>query len=206
MMNPIIALKMAELEAAVAAQVFLSAEAVNPVLHSVQSVAPWVLQLAMVVTQLVEVALAMCREKPVLQVPQTSAEVWVSQLARGVKQSPITVFPVPAVAVFGAVQAVQAVACPAAAQVFTGQVVQVAAPAAEKEPAAQSVQVGETPPAPYLPAVQAVHPASIRVMYPALHLAHLASSPETPPSLHLSHPFGAVARAPVQVVDWVLMN
>ena len=87
MMNPIIALKTAELEAAVAAQVFLSAEAVNPVLHSVQSVAPWVLQFAMVVTQVVEVALAMCREKPVLQVAQTSAEVWVSQLARGVKQS-----------------------------------------------------------------------------------------------------------------------
>ena len=185
MMNPIIALKMAELEAAVAAQVFLSAEAVNPVLHSVQSMAPWVLQLAMVVTQVVEVALAMCREKPVLQVPQTSAEVWVSQLARGVKQSEAAVFPVPAVAVFGAVQAVQ-----------------VPAPAADQEPAAHTAQTGATPPAPDLPATQAVHPVVVRVSCPAKHFAHSPAAV----SLHLSHPFGAVARPPVQAAVWVLMN
>jgi hypothetical protein len=59
MMNPIIALKIAEFEAAAAAvQVFLSDDAVKVAMHSVQSVAPWVLQLAMVVTQVAEVALA----------------------------------------------------------------------------------------------------------------------------------------------------
>jgi hypothetical protein len=99
------------------------------------------------------------------------------------------------------VQAVQAVGCPAAAQVLTGQVVQVVAPAAEKEPAAQLAQaVGVTPPAPYLPAAQIVQPVSARVSYPPRHLAHLPALPAV--SWHLSHP----VRVLVQVVAWELMN
>jgi hypothetical protein len=59
MMNPIIALKMVELEAPeTPAQDFLSLERLYPLLHSVQSMAPWVLQLAMVVTQVAAAALA----------------------------------------------------------------------------------------------------------------------------------------------------
>ena len=84
------------------------------------------------------------------------------------------------------------------------QAVQVVAPAADQEPAAHKAQAvtGATPPAPNLPAAQMVHPVLVRVSYPVRHFAHSPAAA----SLHLSHPFGAVARVPVQVADWVLMN
>jgi hypothetical protein len=65
-----------------------------------------------------------------VQLAQTVAEVWIEQLAIGAKQSEAWVFPVPLVTVVLPVQLVQVVA-PAADQVFIGQAVQLADPAAE---------------------------------------------------------------------------
>jgi hypothetical protein len=73
MMNPIIALTTVELEAAAAAQDFLSVARVYPVEQAVHSVAEaWVMQLAMVATQ---EAPPVTRDLPVPQAVQTVAEV-----------------------------------------------------------------------------------------------------------------------------------
>lgn len=75
MMNPIIALKMTELEEVEAVQDFLSPAIVYPVLqapHSGAATVPaWVMQLAMVVTQMEPLVAG---DFPVTQVVQTVAE------------------------------------------------------------------------------------------------------------------------------------
>lgn len=76
MMNPIIALKIAELELVVVVQDFLSVASVYPVLQALHSgaatVPAWVRQLVMVVTQR---APELARDFPVPQAVQTVAEV-----------------------------------------------------------------------------------------------------------------------------------
>jgi len=67
-------------------------------------------------------------------------------------------------------------------------------------PALQAEQAGTdaTPPGPYLPAGQMVHPlAAARVSYPGRHLAHLEASE----SLHLAQPVNVAE----QVADWLSM-